>query len=122
GPRGRETADVGTADAVAGEPHVPDVSFGEHRRLRRAVSQPGRSPAHGRSAHGRRGVGAGRGVLCSRAANGGGIGAEWRQTVIVGVPKEIKTAEHSVVLVPAGAVLLECTGYAVHGGRGRGSG
>src|SRR5206468_12931847 len=61
----------------------------------------------------------------TRTADGCLIGTKWRrQVVIVGVPKEIKTAEHRVALVPAGAESLASDSHTVlvEQGAGLGSG
>src|SRR5581483_9889368 len=107
GARGRrarrgEATDAGAADAVARESRGADVPAGGLPRLRRAVPEPRRGARGGRGADGGRGGRGGGGVLRARAADGGLAGAGGGR-MIVGVPKELKTAEHRVGLVPAGA-------------------
>src|SRR5581483_1892232 len=121
--RGGEATDAGAADAVARESRGADVPAGGLPRLRRAVPEPRRGARGGRGADGGRGGRGGGGVLRARAADGGLAGAGGGR-MIVGVPKELKTAEHRVALVPAGVESLVGDGHTVlvEAGAGGGSG
>src|SRR5438093_1578801 len=142
GARRGEAADARAAGALPGGTHGSDVSFGGLSGLWRTVREPRSDARHrGRARSGRRRVRRGR-VLRSRAAAGDLAGANDRlrgvterrrenpsrkgvqRSMIVGVPREIKTAENRVALVPAGVESLVGDGHSVlvEQGAGLGSG
>src|SRR6185437_7398914 len=137
----RQAAAQGAGDAVARESGRAHGPAGGIRAARRRVS-PARSDAgRDRRGHRRRDRGGGGGVLRARAADDRPAGAgpigearrrgrihhratNLRGPMLIGVPKEIKTNENRIALVPAGAEALGAAGHMVfiEAGAGLGSG
>src|SRR6185503_17895966 len=129
----------GTGHAVARECVVADVPRRLRRAVRRAVPRAGPSARADRRHHAGPGRGGRARVLRARAAHRAEFGPGTSlitlqsqhprstfssRTMKIGVPKEIKTNENRIALVPAGAEALVAAGHtvAIETGAGLGSG